>query len=180
MENISLFPHSHQHSLSLDLLLIAILTPWGAVSSWLWSAFSWWLVMLITLSNTCGPFVCLLGKLSNLVLCPLPIFSFIHDRACTCPRQRAMSDLHRVWSTSSSPPASWILNTYVCMCPACARSTGAGNPNCSRPRGFRCWSLVLYLPCRWGWACPFLTWLFMLFPLLCCCWVEEHTCFLIF
>ena len=41
------------------------------ISLWFWFAFPWWLVILNTFSGVCWPSICLLGKMSILIFCPL-------------------------------------------------------------------------------------------------------------
>ena len=56
------FPNPH-HLLFLVFLLIVLLTGRNNISLWIWFAFSWWLVVLSTVSCICWPFGSL-GKMS--------------------------------------------------------------------------------------------------------------------
>ena len=76
--------HFYWHLLYLFFLIVAIVTRMRK-SLWFWSTFRCWLVMLSTVSGTCWPFVCLLGKLSiqffspyfNCVICSFDIVCMI-------------------------------------------------------------------------------------------------------
>ena len=79
MCNGSLFSFSYQHFYLLSFfffflvfLIVAILTVVRGYLIVAWFAFSWWLVMLSTISFTCWPYICLLWK--NVYSVPLPIF----------------------------------------------------------------------------------------------------------